>query len=208
MEADTPLYGGSTDINIRSDKSITKGDSCNTSILEFPSHVGTHVDVPYHFVEQGRSVDMYQPGEFIFNHPFIVNVKVESGQLILPEDIQTQIPATTDLILIKTGFESHRKKEVYWQASPGLSHELADAFLNKCPALKAIGMDFISISSLKHREEGRKAHKAFLSKQVLLIEDMKLSVLDSGIILNTVMVMPLRVLGGDGAPCTIIGFKD
>jgi len=70
-------------------------------------------------------------------------------------------------------------------------------------SIKAVGIDFISISNLNNRALGKEAHIAFLGNNVLLIEDMKLSCVHSN--LKTVIVLPLQVEGADGAPCTVIG---
>jgi len=208
IENSTPLYGGGDGIDIRLDKSIIKGDSCNTSTLEFPSHAGTHLDAPYHFLEKGKAVDVCRPEEFVFDHTFVLRVMVKPGELIFPKDILSRIPEQTDLILIQTEFEKLRGKNIYWESGPGLSLEIANYFIDNCPALRAVGMDFISISSLKHREIGRKAHKIFLGNNIFLIEDMKLADLSPEKLVQKVIAMPLRFFKGDGAPCTIIGFTD
>jgi arylformamidase len=69
-------------------------------------------------------------------------------------------------------------------------------------------MDFISISSLTDRETGRQAHRAFLEKDILIIEDMKLGELEDGPVLAEVVCLPLRFVNGDGAPCTILGILE
>ena len=65
-------------------------------------------------------------------------------------------------------------------------------------------MDLISVSSYSNREEGRKAHHAFLNPEVgepiLLIEDMKLD-LDTSF--TKVIVSPLRIEKADGVPVTV-----
>jgi kynurenine formamidase len=67
----------------------------------------------------------------------------------------------------------------------------------------------ISISSYTNREEGRKAHHAFLNPQegepILLIEDMKLDI-DGPF--DKVIVAPLLIDKTDGAPCTVIAYSD
>jgi kynurenine formamidase len=73
---------------------------------------------------------------------------------------------------------------------------------------RAIGVDFVSSSSISHRDDGRAAHRAFLApndpgEPILLIEDMDLSADLSQ--LMRVVVAPLRVEGMDSACCTIIG---
>ena len=36
---------------------IEDGDDCNTSLISAGSHVGTHVDAPYHFFPNGKTID-------------------------------------------------------------------------------------------------------------------------------------------------------
>jgi len=64
---------------------------------------------------------------------------------------------------------------------------------------------FISISSLKHRDKGRMAHREFLQRGILIFEDMRLSELQPHTHLQKIIALPLRFKQGDGAPVTIVG---
>jgi kynurenine formamidase len=207
---DTPLYGGGSGISVKQEKAIELGDSCNTSVLTMPSHAGTHVDSPYHFLANGKRVDQYAPEDWFFNCPHVIFFSASPGQLITPEDIPLpkQLDEATDMLLLRSGFESYRGTDVYWEAGPGLAPELAEFLITKCPKLRAIGMDFISISSLKHREKGRMAHKEFLQREILIFEDMRLSELQTHAHLQKVIALPLRFAKADGAPVTVIGTVD
>lgn len=206
----TPLYGGGGGLAVKQEKSIELGDSCNTSVLTMPSHTGTHVDSPYHFLANGKRVDQYAPEGWFFNRPHVIFFFARPGQLITPEDIPLpeQLDENTDILLLRSGFESYRGTDVYWKTGPGLAPELAEFLLLKCPNLRAIGMDFISISSLKHREAGRMAHREFLQRGILIFEDMRLSELQTHAQLQKVIALPLRFQHGDGAPVTMIGIID
>ena len=206
----TPLYGGADNLDIRSDKSINAGDSCNTSILTLPSHAGTHVDSPYHFLANGKRVEQYLPESWFFNCPQVIFFSASPGQLIVPQNLllPENINKDTDLLLLCSGFEKHRGLTLYWQEGPGLSPELAEYFVEHFPKLRAVGMDFISISSLKHRKKGRMAHREFLQRDIIIFEDMRLSELLPHVQLQKVIALPLRFKQGDGAPCTIVGVVD
>lgn len=67
--------GGGDNLNIMAGKSINAGDSCNTSVLTMPSHAGTHVDSPYHFLATGKSVEQSAPEDWFFDAPFVVFFK-------------------------------------------------------------------------------------------------------------------------------------
>lgn len=196
-------------VQLIQDKSITSGDSCNTHMLTFPNHAGTHVDVPVHFIDNAKSVEQYPPAAWFFNTPQIIRFSVAPGQLIRIEDLglSENLDRDADIILFRSGFEACRGQDVYWEDGPGLDPELAEYVIKTCPRLRAVGMDFLSVSSLKHREQGRMVHNAFLEREIFLFEDMSLRHLGAGDNLARVLALPLRFTGGDGAPCTIIGFR-
>ena len=85
----TPLYGNDTGIQISSDKNIINGDSCNTMNLAFPNHSGTHIDFPYHFNPDGKTIEDY-PAEFWqFNEVELIDLSgtVNDSQIIVPDRI-------------------------------------------------------------------------------------------------------------------------
>jgi len=207
LSNDTALYGGKESIHIALDTAISKGDTANSLSLSFPNHACTHVDVPYHFFDDGRKLTDYDPSFWFFNHPLCIDVPGEDGYLVKYEDVVNSIKAETDLLLIRTGYEKNRYKKIYWQKNPGLSVDLAKKLRTNHKNIKVLGIDVISISSRLHREEGRKAHRELLgghydSQPIVLVEDMSLINLTTDI--SQVMIFPLLIKEADGAPCTVI----
>ena len=210
LEDNAPLYGGAKDLSIKSQREIAKGDSCNTSMLVLPSHAGSHVDAPYHFIPNGKSIDDYPPEAWIFECPRLFDISVQPGILIGRDEL---LPATEsdneiDMVVLRTGFERFRKEDIYWQDAPGLGVELVGRLVEQYVNLRAIGIDCISMSSLRHRDEGRTVHRILLTKEVLLFEDLSLSAIENGARLKKVLAFPLRIKKGDGAPCTVVGVLD
>jgi kynurenine formamidase len=114
------------------------------------------------------------------------------------------IPVDTEFLIINTSFGSYREEVAYWNNNPGLSPSLAAPLKTRCPNLKAVGFDFISVSSYQNRLLGREAHKAFLlANDILLIEDMKLDEIQNKAI-KSVTALPLLIDKIDGGPITII----
>ena len=53
----SPFYGGKKGFSYEPTGLIEKGDTANTQKWEFPNHLGTHIDFPYHFYQNGQTVD-------------------------------------------------------------------------------------------------------------------------------------------------------
>jgi len=206
----TPAYGGGPQLGIEHTNNILEGDSCNTATWHLPNHLGTHVDTPQHFFPCGHAVDSYPPAFWFFRHVYMVTVNIDMKSLIIPPgQIIPQIRGKPDLLLIKTGMGDYRNRQFYWHNNPGLSPELGTELRKHFPSLRAVGVDFISISSWQNRDTGRKAHQTFLDPStsghpVVIIEDMDLTPLTGDTLVERVIILPLRVENGDGAPCSIV----
>ena len=207
----TPLYGNLIGIELSPEKQISSGDSCNTMNLSFPNHSGTHIDFPYHFNPGGKTLNDYPASYWQFSHVEIIDLsgKISDGQIIGPELFTNLKNSKIELLLIKTGYGAYRGTDRYTLTPPGLSVDLAPFFRKNFPQLHCIGMDLISVSSYSNREEGRKAHHAFLNpdegEPILLIEDMKLNT-DGPF--NKVIVAPLLIDNADGTPCTVLAYTE
>ena len=211
MSTDQPVYGGGKGtLEITPLKAIRLGDSCHTFSVAFENHAGTHVDAPAHFFEQAPTIVDYPADSWIFEKPQVLSVPVRAAQLLDVALLEGKIKSTTDLLILKTGFQSFRTKEEYCCHNPGISSGVGLWLREHFPAVRAIGFDFISLSSYQNRPEGRLAHKAFLDPQgrghpIIIIEDMDLEKDLTKV--ERVIVVPLLVQGIDSAPCTVIGFS-
>lgn len=208
ISTETPLYGGENNVQIKSNTTISSGDTANSLNLFFPNHAGTHVDVPYHFFDDGKKLTDYAASFWIFTHPVCIDVPGEDGYLVSYKDVTGKINKETDLLLIRTGYEKYRSEPKYYQKNPGLSADLAKGLRANYPNIRAMGVDVISITSRLHRDEGREAHLAFLNPKeghpILLIEDMKLDINSP---FKKVLVAPLLIENADGVPCTVFSFS-
>ncbi len=209
----TPAFGGGWGFQCEQTQSLTKGDSCNHLLWHFPNHLGTHVDTPGHFYENGVTVDEFEPEFWFFTKIIVIEVDITPNKVIIePEDVIPFMNGSPDIVIIKTGVGSIRGKQQYWENNPGLSPELGERLRKQYPGLKAVGTDSISISNWHNRELGRKAHRYFLNpvygEKFVLVEDMKLSTIDSKTHIDNIIISPLRIEAADGSPCTIVAKID
>lgn len=207
---DTPSYGNRDRVIIRTNSSIKSGETANSSCwILTNNHIGTHIDVPKHFSEKGKSTFDYPIEYFVFNKVAIIDLQLNAGHLIAGNDIdEFKIPEDVELLLLRTGYEEWRHEDIYWNANPGLDPLFADYIRSRFPKLRCLGFDFISITSWLHRKEGSLAHKAFLcpendKREILVIEDMSLNRL--GTVLKKVVVAPFFGEDGNGGAVSVIG---
>ena len=67
MDEKTPAYGGKDNLFKLSPLSNIKyGDTSNNTIFEFPGHLGTHIDFPKHFHNNGQVLIDYPHSFWIF----------------------------------------------------------------------------------------------------------------------------------------------
>jgi arylformamidase len=203
----TPSYGNRDLFKTAVNSSINLGDSSNTSCWIFSNnHLGTHIDVPFHFVPDGAKITDIPAGDWLFNKVGVIDIPCKDAKLIAASDFEAcSIDPNIELLLIRTQYEKYREIDKYWNDNPGLSPEVADYLRRNFRDLRCIGFDFISITSWKHRPLGGSSHKAFLSSEkgrpILAIEDMSFKKLDGEI--DWVLVSPVFVENENGAPVTV-----
>jgi kynurenine formamidase len=172
------------------------------------NHIGTHIDSPYHFCENGAKTFDIPVGDYFYNKVSLIDVPCTEAKLIGIDDIKlfTTILPDTELLIIRTGYEQYRGEDKYWNDNPGLAPELADYLRENYPSLRCVGFDFISLTSWKFRVEGRASHRAFLcpaegKKFILVIEDMAIAAAHDK--MELVVVAPIMVEDGNGGAVTI-----
>jgi kynurenine formamidase len=175
------LYPGTPGTTIVREKSMADGDSANTSILSLSSHAGTHVDVPRHFCREGGSVrDVFQRLN-TYAPAYCIDPAVTGDACIRPEDLEGVLTGREDseALLIRTGAWQLRTTDprAYAAEHPWVQAGVAALLRRKCPRLRLLGIDTISISTPSHRQEGQESHRAFLCDKdpIYLLEDADLS---------------------------------
>lgn len=212
LDQNTPTYGNRDRFTIEEISQISDGATANSSKWTFSNnHLGTHIDMPKHFFENGDTLNDI-PLDLLFSDKIqLIDIQCLGAKLIKLDDLTEKITFGTEILLIKTGYEKFRKTDKYWNDNPGLSPSLGIWLRKNRQNIKMIGFDFISLSSWKFREIGKKAHKAFLDPKgknspILLIEDMCLSRIKKRV--SKMFIAPLLVDKSNGSPVTVIAVID
>lgn len=209
ISENSPSYGNRERVELLRLKSIKNGNTANDSKIEMSVHIGTHIDMPYHFYEKGQTIKDFESDFFVFSRPLIVEIKPKN--LIIKNELIDVLTNHTDegydIIIVKTGICDIRGTEDFWSKNYGFDPSIYGVLKDRFPNVRAFGFDSISISSFQHGNVGKEAHKKFLNpiNPIILIEDMDLRSVKGNDKFEKVIVLPLRIDECDGLPCTIIG---
>ena len=184
-------------------------DDANVTMMKLTSHTGTHLDTPAHVFADGLRLTDFEAPDFVFSHPYVIDLPSEDTHIVQPGDLEPFEAGgeKADLLLFRFGYGSIRRSDPkrYSLKSPGFGVESAEYIRDKFPAMRAIGMDVPSLSTIEYLEKTFRAHHVLLGgegRKFLVIEDMNLEHELGG--LRSVVVAPLLVDQIDGCPCTII----
>ena len=210
LEQNTPTYGNRNKFIAVKKSNISKGDIANDTTIETTVHIGTHIDMPYHFFEDGQTIEDFDIDFFNFKNILFIELNLKN--LIIKDELIGKLESIEnkefpELLIVKTGICYKRDTKEFWESNFGFDSSLADYLRQFFPNIRVFGFDSISVSSFQNRMIGREAHKTFLNPQkpILLLEDMDLTNVDKNTKFKRVIIAPLRISKCDGLPCTIIG---
>ena len=164
---------------------ISNGDVCNLTAFTMCAHNGTHIDAPFHFLNDGKTVEQIDINKLV-GYAYVV----EHTGVVDEEDAKK--------ILLKAKEKSiESAKRILIKGNATISNEAAKIFADS-------GIDLIGNESqtIGPQNAPMEAHHTLLSKEVVLLEGIRLSnVLEGVYLLNAA---PISLGGCDGAPCRAI----
>lgn len=211
LSEQTPFYASLPKPHLKQIYDLNKGDSCNSFYLTTSNHAGTHVDAPRHFCREGRAITNYDLSELVYSRPAVIDIPLTDNELIEPRHLENAIEtaaADADILLLRSRFGRFRHDERrYVDHAPGFGPAAAQFLMDRFRRLRALAVDFMSISSPAHETEGADAHRVFLgcagdsTRSILLVEDALIP--DALPPLSRLFVIPWMFEGLDSAPCTM-----
>jgi len=212
LDGNTPTYGNRNKFEKVKKSDISSGDIANNTSISSTVHIGTHIDMPYHFYDKGQTIEDYDADFWKFETPLFI--EIEQEELVVKDKLVKKLEIIDDIgydiLIVKTGICNIRNRDEFWEKNYGFHPTIYDYLIKKFPNVRVFGFDSISVSSFANRMIGRESHKAFLNPNnpILLLEDMDLRKISEKTILKSIIVSPLRISECDGLPCTVFGEID
>ena len=160
--------------------SVTKGDVCNLTQLSMCAHNGTHVDAPFHFLNDGKTIDQLGLVPFVgdcFVARYDGNVTAADAAGIMEK---AKSAGAAERILIA--------------GKATVTAEAARVFSEA--GIKLLGNESQTVGP---EDAPKEVHLILLGAEVVLLEGIVLDDVDEG--RYFLSAAPLNLGGCDGAPC-------
>ena len=165
--------------------SISDGAICNLTAFQMCAHNGTHVDAPYHFLNDGKTIDQVSMERWI-GFAYVTahegDISAEDARNIL-EKARRANPKAAGRILVK--------------GPAVMTEEAAEVFAEA--GILLFGNESQTVGPL---DAPMKVHLIMLGAEVVLLEGIRLGKVPEGVYLLN--AAPLNLGGADGAPCRAI----
>ncbi|TBU22929.1 putative cyclase [Dichomitus squalens] len=190
--------------------SLAKGDFANVHALTIGTHTGTHLDAPYHFFENGATVDCLDLTLLAAAPAVVADVRHRSAhERIIWEDLMPAAEEVTRrgarVLLLCTGWSRNWTKANY-SDHPYLDAEAVKRVLGL--GVRVIGLDTLSPDEVTPEREGADVHRAVLGNGGIIVENLTRldALVDSGWKCITVSLLPLNLGGCDGSPLRAVAW--
>ena len=164
---------------------MEKGDTINLTAISMCAHNGTHVDAPFHFINEGKRVDDIPLEKFI-GWAYVADFE----GVVAAEDARNILEKAESL-------NKESAKKILIKGKSTVSLEAAKVFAER--KVDLVGNESQTVGP----EDGPMAvHKELLGAEVVLLEGVRISKVPEGVyFLNAA---PINLAGAEGAPCRAV----
>jgi arylformamidase len=191
------VWPGDPPVRITQPSHLDRGDMATVSRLDIGAHIGTHVDAPVHFVQGGAGVDSFNLDLLV--GPARVVHALEADALSASVLQALDIPPGTERVLFRTRNSERwaRGEEEFWTDYVGITDDGARWLIEQ--GVQLVGIDYLSVAPF---DELVAPHRTLLGAGLIVVEGLDLSGVAAGV--YQLVCLPLKVVGGDGAPARAI----
>ncbi len=159
---------------------IAKGDVCNLTDFSMCAHNGTHIDAPFHFLNNGKTVDEMKLDAFVGD----CYVARHTGD----------VTAENAADIMKKAKEAGAPERILIAGKAVVTADAARIFRDA--GIKLIGNESQTIGP---EDAPKEVHLILLGAEIVLLEGIVLTDVEEG--RYFLSAVPLNLGGCDGAPC-------
>ena len=193
-----PVWPGDTLITLERTSKMEEGENNNVSRLETSAHAGTHVDAPYHFIPDGKTIETL-PLDVLVGPAQVVQIPDEVG--LITADVLRAVPLQPgcERLLLKTRNSQiwARGEQEFQTDFVAVSPDGAQYLVDQ--GIRLVGIDYLSVAPFK---QSTPTHRILLGASMVILEGINLSEVNPGT--YQLCCLPLKLGGSDGAPTRAI----
>ena len=183
-------YPSTADFEFEWLRSYERGDGMALSRFTMTSHLGTHVDSPFHFDEKGARISDV-PLEALCGRAWVLDLR---GRACVEREDLAGIPAGCTRVLFLTDntrmlAEGGEFDNVYFTA------DACAELISR--GVRLVGTDYFSVDA--RGDKTRAAHLPLLRAGVVILEGVQLEGVQAGP--YELVCLPLKLKGLEAAPC-------
>jgi arylformamidase len=193
-----PTWPGDPGLHLEQVESMDKGAHVNVTRISSSVHLGTHVDAPHHFLNDGRTVEEL-PLEVLTGPCYVV--QLPDGIEAITSDVleRTEVTAEMKRVLFGTR-NSHlwANGESKFQTDfVAITEDGAEWLVER--GVQLVGVDYLSVAPYG---DSIPTHEVLLKAGVVVVEGLNLSSVMRGF--YDLYCLPLKIADSDGAPARAI----
>jgi len=197
LSSKLPVWPGNQRFELQPIHRLNHGAHCNESAYAGNIHTGTHIDVPWHFLDDGGKTESVSLDQLIGMATVVALPDVDR---ITREVLETlNIPETTRRLLFKT------RNSLLWanhvsDFQPNFVALTVDAAQWLAEGrFFLVGIDYLSIQLFGG---SNKTHEALLDANIIILEGLNLHDVEAGD--YELLCLPLAISGAEGAPARAV----
>ncbi len=192
-----PIWPGDPALELTRIQCMESGSVANVSRMACCVHIGTHVDAPRHFIQDGRTTEHLALDTLV--GPVVV-AALPDAPVITASDLESlALPAGVERLLLRT-----RNSDLWAAGSTDFYDEFVALTADAAQwvvdqGIRLIGVDYLSV---QRYYDGPQTHQILLGAEVIILEGLNLAQVPSG--WYELLCLPLKLAGSDGAPARAI----
>jgi arylformamidase len=192
-----PVWPGDPPVQLsrKSHASRDKTHTVRLTAIEMGSHTGTHMDAPFHVIDDGKRLSDFPLDTLIGK---VTVFEMPSARSIGRAQLEGFDWTGVERVLLKTENSKHWNDGKFYEEFVYLEPDGAEFLVER--GVRLVGIDYLSID--KFRSESHPSHFVLLKKNILIIEGLNLNAVPQGI--YSIFALPLNLQDADGAPTRVV----
>ena len=195
LNAETPEWPGDRPFEYALSVTKEQSGSVNIGEIKTSTHMGTHIDAPFHYDDLGLKVDE-MPLEVYLSTAQVIDV--QGLEKIAIEDLPEPESGVTAVLLKTCSWQNRKEFPKSW---PIFSESIAEWMTKR--GIRLLGVDVPSVDP--ENSKGLPMHHSMNVNKRYILEGIVLDDIEPGV--YELSALPLKIKGAEGSPVRAVLYR-